>query len=261
MSITWAIRAHSLADVQTQGLKGFNTLQLPVEAVAELSDAELDSLNSSFSARDTTLAVFEAPLPRGVQVTERGFNTYHWTEYLGNALRKIAFLGCKTLVWGDGRSRLLPVEGDVSTAKENFYQFMFILCGIAERYGIEVCLEPLGPRRTNFINSLDELKSSLSLIARNNLSMVLSPRDLVEMGLQASDMLQEDYKIRHVHLENPGFPETALAPDPADGHDYTAFLAVLHRRNYSGIIALPPGSSESSLRYCKDLWSKAAPQR
>jgi len=258
MSISWGIRLNTLADVEAVQGSGFGTIQLPVEAVMDVPDSELETYRADMASRGINFKVFEAPLPKGVQVTEQGFNTYHWTEYLGNAIRKIASLGCSTLVWGDGRSRLLPVEGDVSTAKEHFYQFMFILCGMAERFDIEVCLEPLGPRRTNFINSLDELQSCISLIDKNNLSIMISPRDLAEMNLEVVDILRGNNHIGHVHLENPGYPASSQPPAESDGYDYMKFLGGLQDRGYTGVISLPNGSSKESLTYCKQLWDMLA---
>lgn len=258
MSIRWALRTQDSIDLDTARGSGFECMQLPVEAIANLSDSEFKALRTRMDATAVALDVFEAPLPRGVQVTEQGFNTYLWTEYLGTAMRRLSELGCKLLAWGDGRSRLLPVEGDISTAKEHFYQFMFILCGMAERYGIEVCLGPLGARRTNFLNTLPELRECFSLIDKHNLSMLLSSRDLYEIALEPGTLVAGSDRISHVHLEYPRSPEGLVPPDPADGYDYLPFLLALRRRFYKGIISLPPGSTAQSLTYCKQLWEKSA---
>ncbi|OHD81773.1 MAG: hypothetical protein A3J97_11365 [Spirochaetes bacterium RIFOXYC1_FULL_54_7] len=257
MSIRWASRVQAIADIGTARNNGFLDVQLPVEAIMELGDLDFEGFRKDSTALGTIFEVFEAPLPKGVQITEQGFNTYHWTEYLGAALKRLSILGCRTLVWGDGRSRLLPVEGDVSTAKEHFYQFMFLLCGMAENFGIEVCLEPLGPRRTNFINSLDEMKECVSLIDRSNLSMLISPRDLHETGTGMTMLQDAGNRIRHVHVENPTSPEASIPPDPSDGQDYLSFFNILRRLDYSGVISLSYGATAASLAYCRTLWEAA----
>ncbi len=236
---------------------GFEGVQLPVDVVMERDDADFPAERKRLSAAGLSFEVFEAPLPKGVQVTEQGFNTYYWTEYLGTAVRRISELGCRTLVWGDGRSRLLPVEGDVSTAREHFYQFMFMLCGIAERFGIDVCLEPLGARRTNFINSFEDIRECFSMLDKPNLAVLVSPRDLVELHAGMSEMTDCGQRIGHVHLEHPEIPGSSVPPRSSDRYDYVPFMDALRRMDYDGVVSLPPGSGADSLAYCRRLWDQS----
>ncbi|TFG81623.1 MAG: sugar phosphate isomerase/epimerase, partial [Spirochaetales bacterium] len=253
MSIRWAIRIRTLAELDASKSVGFESVQLPVDAVMMRDETSFAAERKRLASTGLSFKAFEAPLPRSVQVTEQGFNTYYWTEYLGTALRRISEIGCRTLTWGNGRSRLLPVEGDISTAREHFYQFMFLLCGIAERFDIRVCLEPLGPRRTNFLNSFEELEECLSLINKPNLAMAISPRDLMELGTDEAALLKYGTMIAHVHMEHPVSPDTSVPPHPSDRYDYLPFLRALVTIGYSGVVALPPGSTKETLSYCMHL--------
>jgi hypothetical protein len=90
------------------------------------------------------------PLPAEVRVTQRGFNLYVWMEHMKKALQRLAGLGCRQLVWSNGRARILPDEGELPILKEQALQFLFLLCELAGNFDMTVLVEPLRPRRTNF---------------------------------------------------------------------------------------------------------------
>ena len=100
----------------------------------------------------------------------------------------MADLGCRKLAWSDGRARVLPVEGEVAGLKEQALQFLFMLCEAAERFGITVLVEPLGPRRTNFLNSMKEVGEFLPRVGKDNLSSMISLRELEPIGLPRGEL-------------------------------------------------------------------------
>jgi D-psicose/D-tagatose/L-ribulose 3-epimerase len=256
MSIRWAIRLRSLSELGPARAAGFTTVQLPVEAVMDIEEAGVGEFLRT-SGAGLSFEVFEAPLPREVQVTEPGFNIYHWTEYLRQALARLSVLGCTTLVWGDGKARLMPVEGELATSRERFYQFMFLLCDNAARFGITVCLQPLGTKRTNFINSLDEALDSLAMVDKPNLGVAIGVRDAAEMKLALPELARHAASIRHVHVENPAVSGSLAPPAQDDQYDYRAFFSALKAEGYAGIISLAPGSDAGTLAYCTRLWNEA----
>ena len=254
MNVRWAKRLRETVEVRQEDLEGFECIQLPVDAVMEREESAFLREKETLLSQGVSFEVFESPLPRGVQVTERGFNMYSWTEYLHTAIRRIAALGCKVLVWGDGRSRILPIEGEVSTLKEQFYQLVFLLCKISERYNITICLEPLSDRRTNFLNSLQETVDCFSLIGSPNLSLAIGLRSLVELSVNFTDLLIYKDSIAHIHVENPTQAHEMTSPRLTDGYDYSPFFNAVREIQYSGVLSLPSDADETALLYCKKLW-------
>jgi sugar phosphate isomerase/epimerase len=258
MSIQWAKRVRTIAELASARDAGFDGALLPVAAVMEWDDDEsFAHERKNLSAQGLSLTVFEAPLPKGVRVTEPGFNIYSWTEYLKTALRRCSQVGCKMITWGDGRARVLPFEGEIGTHKENFNQFVFMLCDIAERFGITVCIEPLGAKRTNYLNTPKEMVDFFSLIGKSNLAMAIGPRDLVEMGLGPEALSTFKDSIAHIILEHPLTADTSVPPLPSDGYDYAPFFASLGKLNYEGTASLPHDADTESLDYCRKLLSQA----
>lgn len=234
--------------------EGFSQVQLPVESALGGNAMHWEKYGKVYE-------VFDSPLPKGVRVTEQGFNVYTWTEYVNTALARIASMGCKILVWADGKARLLPVEGETAVLKEQFYQFLFILGGIAERFGITVCLEPLSTKRTNFLNSFPEVMECIGHVGARNIALSVGIRTLHEIAPSKNSIYEPllEYKdrISHVHVEHPGDALQWVSPRSKDGIPYGEFFSVLKMAGYRGIITLPLDADGESLVYCQGLWGKA----
>jgi sugar phosphate isomerase/epimerase len=202
------------------------------------------------------LSVCGVPLPADVRVTQQGFNLYAWTEHVRHELRRMADLGCRKVAWSDGRARVLPVEGEIAALKEQALQFLFVLCEAAGPLGITVLVEPLGPRRTNFLNSMADVAEFLSRVGKDNLSSMVSLRELEAIGLAPQRLGEHRGLIGHVVLENPRSADgTRRCPRPDDGHDYRPFLHALRQIGYAGTISLPGDADATGLAYCRTLWT------
>jgi sugar phosphate isomerase/epimerase len=168
----------------------------------------------------------------------------------------MAELGCRTLVWSDGRARLLPVEGEVAGFKDQVLQLLFMLCEVAQAFGMTVLVEPLGTRRTNFLNTLREVGEVVERVGKANLAGVLSLREMESIGLTPSELPAYRELIGHVQMENPGAePDPRKCPRPGDGFDYRPFLRALKGMGYCGRISLPEDADAAALVYCRQLWS------
>jgi len=254
LGVKWGKTVSDLEAVNFAAQEGFDSAELNVGLIAALDENQFQHQRERLLQSGLTFEVFAAPLPAGARVTEKGFNIYVWSEYLKRALDRVAALGGRKVAWSDGRSRILPLEGEVEAAKRQALQFLFMLSEIAETNAIEVLLEPLDPRRTNFLTSMHEVKEFLDLVGRPNLSSLISLRDLEAIGFDEMAFGRHAQMISHVYLENPSAPAGGrLEPRADDGYDYRSFLAQLSNIEYSGTMTLPEGADADSLRYCRGL--------
>ena len=255
MSVQWGRTATDLSQADRAAADGFDFVQAAPDLVPGLDDSEVMRQEERVRGSGLPFTVCGVPLPADVRVTQEGFNLYVWTEYVTRALPRMADLGCRTLVWSDGRARLLPLEGEVAWAKEQALQFLFVLCEAAEAFGITVLVEPLGPRRTNFLNSMKEIGEFLPLVGKGNLSCAVSLRELEPIGLTLPRLHDVRHLIGHVQIENPRSADgERRCPRPDDGHDYRPFLAALKGIGYAGTISLPGDAEAAGLDYCRMLW-------
>lgn len=254
MGVQWGRIVTDLAQADRAAADGFDFVQAAAALVPDLDDLGAARQKERLRAGGLPLAVCGVPLPADVRVTQQGFNLYVWTEHVRRALHRMADLGCRKIAWSDGRSRLLPVEGEVAGPKEQALQFLFMLCEAAEARGITVLVEPLGPRRTNFLNSMSEVGEFLPRVGKDNLSSMVSLRELDAIGLSPGQLGDYRQLIGHVQMENPSAVGARLCPRPDDGQDYRPFLRALKGIGYSGPIGLPGDADAAGLEYCRRLW-------
>lgn len=260
MDVRWAKRIDASSEIAEARAQGFDAVEPSLSALMELNEAGFADFGESLREAKLSGEVFASILPSDVRVTERGFNIYSWAEYLRLALARASKLGCRTLVWDDGDARILPTEGETSILKEHFNQFLFMLCDIGEQYGIRVCLEPLGPRRTNFLNSLPEVLEAMDSVGKPNLAIGLSSTALTEIGIPEKELLAFATHIVHARIEKPrglvgGINRSSAAGTAANEFNCRPFLDSLKKIAYQGVIALPIGSDGDTLSACKGLWS------
>ena len=257
MGVQWGRMVADLEEMERAVSDGFDFVQPVNDFVADLSDKQLHSQKKRIQAGGAPFKVCAVPLPPDARVTQKGFNIYVWVEHLKNAAQRMAQLGCRKLVWSDGRARVLPVEGAIGEPKEQVRQFLYMLCAVAADFDMTVLVEPLGPRRTNFLNTMKQTADFLSGITAENLSSLISLRELDQIEVSLSDIGVYRQLIDHVQMDNPRFYDgPRICPRREDGYDYESFLRVLKNIRYSADISLPNDADAHVLEYCRDLWNE-----
>jgi D-psicose/D-tagatose/L-ribulose 3-epimerase len=149
-----------------------------------------------------------------------------------------ADLGSKVLVHGSPKQRNVADSDSRQEAWKRACETFATIAGKAQAEGLVYCIEPLAPRETNFINSVEEAVQLVEIV--NNpafLTMIdccaaaaesLSTADLMDRWLPTG-------KVAHIHFNDanrrgPGQGETRFAP----------IVAALRQHEYQGIIAVEP---------------------
>ena len=257
MGVQWGKMVTDLSQVELAMSDGFDFVQPVKDLVVNLSKEQILQQKARIHSSGMPFKVCEVPLPTDVCVTQKGFNIYVWMEHLKNVAYRMAELGCRKLVWSNGRARLLPVEGAIAGLKEQVLQFLSMLCGVAANFDMTVLIEPLGPRRTNFLNTMKETGEFLSRVRMNNLSSLISLRELERICLSPADLADYRPLIDHVQMENPRFYDGArICPRPNDGYEYRPFVKALKEMGYSADVSLPDDADTGGLEYCRGLWNE-----
>jgi len=257
MGVQWGKMVRELAEAEQAASEGFEFVHPVNDLVANLRDEQVLRQKKRILDGGMPFKVCSVPLPADVRVTQKGFNLYVWMEHLKNAASRMAELGCRKLVWNDGRARVLPVEGGNAGLKEQVLQFLHMLCAVAENFDMTVLVEPLGPRRTNFLNTMKETSEFLPRVRKENLSSVISLRELEQIGLSLSDLADYRQLIDLVQMDNPrSYDGARICPRPDDGYKYGPFQQALKDIGYSADISLPGDADAGGLEYCRGLWNE-----
>lgn len=229
----------TLNDIDDIAAAGYDCAELQIKEIVELSEEEFRVAVRKVRSAGITCEVFDNPVPLNVSITSPDFDFDYYTEYLEKGAYRAAELGARYYVFGNGRSRSLPVEGDIKGAQERLLDFLHILCDIAAKYNITVLLEPLATYLTNWINTIPEAVEFINNFGRYNLKTMCDLRYLFPMNRDVEDIATYEKYIKHIHIDNPlsPFPQR-LIPTLEDGFDYGPFINVLKKICYKEIISI-----------------------
>lgn len=235
-----------LSDLEAIERAGYDCAELQVREIVELSEDEFRAAVKKVKSLDITCEVFDNPIPLDVRIPVPEFDLKYWTEYLKKGAYRTAELGARYYVFGNGRSRSLPMEGDINSAYNKLMDFLNILCDVTAEYNITVLLEPLAPSLSNFINSIPEAVEFIEKFGRYNLKTMCDYRWLVAAGRPIEDIINYEKYVKHIHIDNP-LPEFPRRPMPSlsDGHDYAPLINALKKICYKGIISIEANTFEN----------------
>ena len=111
-------------------------------------------------------------------------------------------LGGRTLIYGGGRNRgsVPPEEAD-----EIAVTFMAELCRRTSGHGTVFCFEPLGPKDSDYINSVFDALAIVERVNHPGLRMQIDAKALVDNNeLAAATFAAASPYLVHVHANEPG---------------------------------------------------------
>jgi len=225
---------------------GYDCAELHVKEIMGFDEADYRKALARLKACGIPAIVFDNPIPLDSRVADPAFDLKFYRGYLEKASDRCAEMGARYFVFGNGKARSLPGEGNfalpgvgAAQAAAKFDDFFFMLLDIAGGRNITVLIEPLGKRLSNIVNSLPEAADFVKKYGRSNLKTFVDYRYMVELGRPLSDLADFEALIKHVHLDNPltTFPER-LVPRLDDGFDYAPFLGALKQIAYKEIVSV-----------------------
>lgn len=206
---------------------GFDYAELDMPEIEALDEAALEHFAAHVQETDF-------PVPTGARVlpyTEPmfflpGFHALQLQPYLQSTCRKNARIGVKKILLGNGKARWL-IDETSGEREQQFFDFMKLLCETAGENGQEVLIEPLGPKYSNYLNTVPEALEAVDRIGMPNLSVMADIRHFVWAGEPFTDISAYHERIGHYHIDFPlSWPERRY-PSAEDGYNYGAFLQQL----------------------------------
>lgn len=228
-----------IKDLDDISAAGYDCAELHVKEIMSFDDAEYESALARLKSCGIPAPVFDNPIPLDCRVADPSFDLDYYRDYLNKAADRCAEMGARYFVFGNGKARSLPAEGDVAGAAAKFDEFFSMLLDITAERNITVLIEPLGKKLSNIVNSLPEALKFIRKYSRPNLKTFVDYRYMVELDRPLAEIGEYEPYIRHVHLDNPAtvFPERVV-PRIGDGFDYAPFLNMLKSISYKEIISI-----------------------
>lgn len=228
-----------LSEAEQIAAAGYDNIELHIKEIMSLDDTVYEA--SRKKLRDTAIGceVFDNPLPLDVVVADETFDMKIYREFLKKAVDRTARMGARYFVYGNGKTRSLPIESSrIEEARKKNDELMVMLCELASEANITIMMEPLHASISNVVLGVGEAYEYAKRLGCKNLMTLLDFRWFVAGG-HSYDVITEyaDF-IKHVHVDNPllAFPERRV-PMLNDGFDYTKLFDTLKSISYKGIIS------------------------
>ncbi len=165
------------------------------------------------------------------------FSLEKYRDYLKRACPRARQLGMEKIIIGNGKARWLT-EPDSIRKEGRFVDFMRMFADIAGENGLEVILEPLGPRYSNYINTLPQAVEVIEKIHRPNVFTMADLRHLYWAKEPFVDIISCVNYVHHLHIDYPAVWPQRPFPRPEDNYDYSEFLNAVSRSGYRGMLTV-----------------------
>jgi sugar phosphate isomerase/epimerase len=176
--------------------------------------------------------------------------------YLVDLARCCRDLGGDLLVLGSPAQRKIPAGCTLSQAVENAADTLRKSMPAIADNGVKLCLEPLGPSETNFLNTCTEAVALMDKVDHPHLLLHLDVKAMSSEDLPVPELIRRYAKrTGHFHANDPnrrgpGFGET----------DFKPIFTALSECNYQGWVSVevfdyspdPEIIARESIRYMKE---------
>lgn len=226
-------------DVSMIAAAGYDCIEMQAVAITIQEEDDFQRTKESLKKMGLTCQVLDNPVPLDQCIADDSFDLNYYQDYLCGGAERAAQMGVRYYIFGNGKTRSLPMEGDIEKAKEKNLSFLRMLADITAEHGITVLIEPLAPQVSNVILSLQEALDYIALAGKPNLGTFLDYRWFQAQNRPISDIEKYGKDIKHVHIDCPltEFPRRVI-PRIDDGHDYSQFFQSLENIDYEGIISI-----------------------
>ncbi len=161
-------------------------------------------------------------------------------KYIRKALERATSLGLKVAVIGSGRARHILDESNREAAEERFAQVLRLAGDVADKYDVQIVIEPLNRKETNLVNTVADGLALCERVDHPRVS-VLADFFHVSMSGESLDAIRTcGDKLRHVHIARNN-PDRQMPINPEDEADCIRWAAALKENGYNARISLEGG--------------------
>lgn len=228
----------TIKDYEAISAAGYDYAELDIPELESLTEKDFARFKEKVTETGTPVLIGGRIFPFNERIFFKdGFQPMEFRNYMERACYRVAKLGAKKIILGNGKARSLQSADDLK--KEPFFiDFVRMIAKIAGKNGLILLIEPLGPKYSNYINTLPEAVSLIEKAAMSNLFLMADLRHMVWSNEDFKDLITYARYLRHIHMDYPlSYPDRPYL-DPRDGYDYQIFLDKLLQISYCDTLTI-----------------------
>lgn len=216
---------------------GFDYLEPTVATVMGAEDdAAFAAVRAAIAAAGVPVEAMNVFIPRDMRITGPDADAQRDVvyAYVSEAMRRMAAVGVRVVVFGSGGARSIPEGFDRARAEDQLATFLAYLELESATTGVQVVIEPLNTKESNIFTSVAE--SDQFALARGvpGISVLADLYHMAQEGETYDGMRAAGPRLRHAHVADvdrkpPGAGEVA---------DYPGFFRTLRAIGYTGTVSV-----------------------
>lgn len=218
--------------LQEAELAGFDYIELPVKVIAAYTEEEYQDVLDFSKTLRIPLTNANQLFPGDIALVGPNRDLSKIKEYLELALGRMQKFGVNVVVLGSGDSRRIP-EGYTKeqTLKELAEVCETCIAPAAEKFGLEVVIEPLNKNETDIMNTVSESVSFFEATRIPRFRLLCDGYHMSMNGEDYSEIEKTGKNLRLMHIANPN---GRTIPAPSDGDIYEGYFKALRNIGYDG---------------------------
>lgn len=227
---------------------GYDRIALPGTFLAACGEETFAEICAAAAEGRLVCRSLNAFCPADIKLVGEGYAPRQLGSYSRALAARAARIGVEAVGIGSPNSRQLPADFDRGCAMRQWQASLRIISEEFGGYGISVLAEPLCTLECNWMNTTDEVRETVELLAIPNLGMVFDMYHAFVMGEDDAPLRRAMPYVREVHIAQfINGEKHYLHPDHSA--DCAPYFSALRELGYDGEIAVEAahGSLPSAL--------------
>lgn len=192
----------NIENIEKAEKTGFDYIELSVSKIMGLSESDFAQAVEKVKNSKIKCETLNVLFPKNMSLLGDNVDIGGVRSYIADAMKRVSEIGGKVVVFGSGKSRMVPEGFDYNTAWKQLVDVTKMVGEEASKYDITIVIEPLNKNETNIINSVAE---GLKLVKEVNHPNVKLLADFFHMRLEneGMDIIKEAGSfMKHTHIAN-----------------------------------------------------------
>ncbi|MBE5866714.1 MAG: sugar phosphate isomerase/epimerase [Lachnospiraceae bacterium] len=235
----------SFDNIEIAAQAGFEFIECNLSSLHAMSDEDYEALLAKSANFSIPVLKCNGFLPSTVPVSGPGHDTNQLKAYLEKALSRAHALGIKTAVFGSGGARKVPEGWSHFRAWQQIADFLRLASEYAEKYDIDIAIEPLRRKECNILNLVSEALAVSSIIDTPRVGVLGDSFHMNSCHEPWSCLTNTGDRLIHFHISHtlPDF-SGRIYPKVDDGEDYEIIIHTLLNMNYQGDISVEASTND-----------------
>jgi len=218
----------------------YDYIEMNLCALANLSDNDFLTFQKRIERSPIKIEVFNLllPLDGSIKIVGDEVDIRRQKEYLESSFKRAHLMGAELMVFGSGRARAVPEGYSPEKAYAQIVDFMKLMMGYADQYGIVMVIEPVCGKevQANRIRKISDAIKLAEAVGHPNVFALCDLFHMVHENEPMTNIVEAGSWIRHAHISS--VEADRKYPVLEDGYDYKPFFNALKAIGYQGRLSL-----------------------